>query len=260
MMQKIQKFGGAMFTPVLLFAFAGISVGIGTLFTTQAIMGSLAAPTSMWYKCWNVFLQGGWTVFNQLPLLFAVSLPIGMAKKQNARCCMEALVLYMTFHYFVNTILTQWGGVFGVNMNAEVGGTSGLAMIASIKTLDMGMVGALAVSGIVIYLHNRFFDTELPEWLGSFSGSTFVFMIGFFVMIPFGLHHLLYSPFYYDNVVVPGGLYAYWAKLLPQIAASTAPLKSFCPEAGFTASGFAKMFGCLGAALAFYSTAKPEKA
>lgn len=150
------KFGGAMFTPVLLFAFAGISVGIGTLFTTQAIMGSLAAPTSMWYKCWNVFLQGGWTVFNQLPLLFAVSLPIGMAKKQNARCCMEALVLYMTFHYFVNTILTQWGGVFGVNMNAEVGGTSGLAMIASIKTLDMGMVGALAVSGIVIYLHNRF--------------------------------------------------------------------------------------------------------
>ena len=121
----------------------------------------------MWYKCWNVFLQGGWTVFNQLPLLFAVS-------------------------------------------------------------------------GIVIYLHNRFFDTELPEWLGSFSGSTFVFMIGFFVMIPvavlacafwpkvqlgitafqgfvksagaigifvfnfleralipFGLHHLLYSPFYY---------------------------------------------------------------
>ncbi len=60
-----------MFTPVLLFAFAGISVGIGTLFTTQAIMGGLAAPTSMWYKCWNVFLQGGWTVFNQLPLLFA---------------------------------------------------------------------------------------------------------------------------------------------------------------------------------------------
>ena len=72
-MQKIQKFGGAMFTPVLLFAFAGISVGIGTLFTTQAIMGGLAAPTSMWYKCWNVFLQGGWTVFNQLPLLFAAS-------------------------------------------------------------------------------------------------------------------------------------------------------------------------------------------
>ena len=86
MMQKIQKFGGAMFTPVLLFACAGIVIGIGTLFTTEAIMGSLAATTSLWYKCWNVVLQGGWTVFNQLPLLFVVGLPIGMAKKQNARC------------------------------------------------------------------------------------------------------------------------------------------------------------------------------
>jgi PTS system arbutin-like IIC component len=302
MMQKVQKFGGAMFTPVLLFAFAGIVIGIGTLFTTEVIMGSLAAPTSMWYKCWNVILQGGWTVFNQLPLLFVVGLPIGMAKKQNARCCMEALVLYLTFHYFLNTILSQWGSVFGVDFSLETGGSSGLTMIANIKTLDMGMIGALAIAGIVIYLHNRFFDTELPEWLGIFGGSTFIFMIGFFVMIPvaflaalvwpkvqlgmhafqgfvigagaagvwvfvllerllipFGLHHILYSPFYYDNVVVPGGLYAYWAKKLPEIAASTASLKSLVPAAGFSATGFSKIFGCPGIALAFYSTAKPEK-
>lgn len=301
-MQKIQKFGGAMFTPVLLFAFAGIVIGIGTLFTTETIMGSLAAPSSMWYKCWNVLLQGGWTVFNQLPLLFVVGLPIGMAKKQNARCCMEALVLYLTFHYFLSTILSQWGGVFGVDFAQEVGGTSGLTMIANIKTLDMGMMGALAIAGIVIYLHNRFFDTELPEWLGTFSGSTFVFMVGFFVMIPvavlaallwpkiqlgmfafqgfvkgagalgiwvfvfleralipFGLHHILYSPFYYDNVVVPGGLYAYWATKLPEIAASSASLKSLVPVAGFTSTGFSKIFGCPGIALAFYSTAKKEK-
>ncbi|WP_278565809.1 alpha-glucoside-specific PTS transporter subunit IIBC [Anaerostipes caccae] len=302
MMQKIQKFGGAMFTPVLLFAFAGIVIGIGTLFTTETIMGSLAAPSSMWYKCWNVLLQGGWTVFNQLPLLFVVGLPIGMAKKQNARCCMEALVLYLTFHYFLSTILSQWGGVFGVDFAQEVGGTSGLTMIANIKTLDMGMMGALAIAGIVIYLHNRFFDTELPEWLGTFSGSTFVFMVGFFVMIPvavlaallwpkiqlgmfafqgfvkgagalgiwvfvfleralipFGLHHILYSPFYYDNVVVPGGLYAYWATKLPEIAASSASLKSLVPMAGFTSTGFSKIFGCPGIALAFYLTAKKEK-
>lgn len=184
MMQKIQKFGGAMFTPVLLFSFAGIVIGIGTLFTTQAIMGSLADPSSGWFKCWNVVLQGGWTVFNQLPLLFVVGLPIGMAKKQNARCCMEAFVLYLTFHYFLSAIISQWGDFFGVDFSAQVGGTSGLTMIANIKTLDMGMIGALLISGLVIYLHNRFFDTELPEWLGTFSGSTFVFMLGFFVMIP----------------------------------------------------------------------------
>lgn len=302
MMQKIQKFGGAMFTPVLLFSFAGVMVGIGTLCTTEAVLGSLAAPTSMWYLVWNVILQGAWCVFNQLPLLFVVGLPIGLASKQAARCCMEALVLYLTFHYFVNTILSQWGGVFGVDFSAEIGGSSGLTMIANIKTLDMGMFGALLVSGIVIYLHNKLFDTELPEWLGSFNGSTFIFMIGFFVMlpvallsviiwpniqhgmqifqnfvmtsgafgvwvfiflerllIPFGLHHLMYSPFYYDNLVCPGGIYSYWATQLPALASSTASLKSLCPQASFTATGFSKLFGCPGIALAFYATAKPEK-
>lgn len=302
MMQKIQKFGGAMFTPVLLFAFAGIMVGIGTLCTTEAVLGDLAAPTSMWYLVWNVILQGAWCVFNQLPLLFVVGLPIGLAKKQAGRCCMEALVLYLTFHYFVSTILSQWGDVFGVDFAAEVGGSSGLTMIANIKTMDMGMMGALLISGIVIYLHNRFFDVELPDWLGSFNGSTFIFMIGFFVMlpvallcvliwphiqagmamfqnfvmnagalgvwvfiflerllIPFGLHHLLYSPFYYDNLVCPGGIYSYWATQLPTIAASAESLKSLCPEAAFTATGFSKIFGCPGIALAFYATAKPEK-
>ena len=68
-----------MFTPVLPFAFAGIVIGVGTLLTTEAIMGDLASPDSLFYQCWNVVLQGGWTVFNQLPLLFAVALPIGMA-------------------------------------------------------------------------------------------------------------------------------------------------------------------------------------
>lgn len=302
MMQKIQRFGGAMFTPVLLFAFAGVVVGLGTLFTTEVIFGSLAAEDSPWYLVWNVILQGGWTVFNQMPLLFAVSLPIGLAQKQNARCCMEALVGYLTFHYFVNTILTQWGGFFGVDFTAETGSASGLAMIASIKTLDMGMIGALIISGIVIALHDKFFETELPDWLGVFNGSVFVYVVSFFVLlptaflacliwphvqagisalqgfllstgtfgvavfaflerilIPFGLHHLLYSPLYYDNVAVTGGIYSAWANALPDIAASTEPLKELAPWAGFTCTGWSKIFGCTGIALAFYSTAKPER-
>lgn len=302
MLQKIQRFGGAMFTPVMLFAFAGVTIGISTLFTTEAIMGGLADPSSLWYQIWNVILQGGWTVFNQLPLLFVVGLPIGLAKKQHARCCMEALVLYLTFQYFLNTILSQWGPAFGVNFAAKIGGTSGLTTIASIKTLDMGMIGALLISCIVVYLHNKFFDTKLPEWLGTFSGSSFVVIVGFFallpvaflsawlwpmiqngmrafqvfvisagsigvwififmerVLIPFGLHHLLYFPFFYDSAIVNGGVLSAWAKLLPHMAASTASLKSMAPWAWPTLTGLSKIFGCPGIALAFYATAKKEK-
>lgn len=187
MMQKIQRFGGAMFTPVLLFAFAGIMVGLSILFKNAEIMGSLADPNGLWYKGWIIIEEGAWTVFRQLPLLFAIGLPIGLAKKQQARACMESLVVYLTFNYFLSAFLSIWGENFGVNFAAEVGGGSGLTLIAGIKTLDTGMIGAILISGIVVYLHDKYFDTNLPEFLGTFKGSSFVVMIAFFVMIPVAL-------------------------------------------------------------------------
>ena len=299
--EKIQRFGGAMFTPVMLFAVSALLIGFGTLFTTEVIMGDLAKEGSLWFGFWDMILSGAWVVFNQLPLLFAIALPIGLAKKQNARASMEAFVIYLVFLNYVSTILKHWGPTFGVDFSQEVGGASGLAMIANIKTLDMGMMGALLISGIAIYLHNRFFDTRLPEALGVFKGSAFVLGIGFIVMIPiavlavliwpkiqagmnvfrdfivgagtagvsvfvllekllipFGLHHLLYAPMYYDSLIVPGGIYAAWAQNLPDIAASAGALKDLAPYAQLTATGWSKIFGCIGVGLAFYKTALPE--
>ena len=54
MMKKIQRFGGAMFTPTLLFAFAGIMVGFSIVFQNQSIMGSLATPENIWYQFWGI--------------------------------------------------------------------------------------------------------------------------------------------------------------------------------------------------------------
>ncbi|MDZ5672416.1 MULTISPECIES: PTS maltose transporter subunit IIBC [Bacillus] len=187
MMQKIQRFGSAMFVPVLLFAFAGIIVGISTLFKNKTLMGSLADPDGFWYQCWYIIEQGGWTVFNQMPLLFAIGIPVALAKKAQARACLEALTVYLTFNYFVSSILTVWGGAFGVDMNQEVGGTSGLTMIAGIKTLDTNIIGAIFISSIVVFLHNRYFDKKLPDFLGIFQGSTYIVMISFFIMIPIAL-------------------------------------------------------------------------
>lgn len=187
MMKKIQRFGGAMFTPTLLFAFAGIMVGFSIVFQNQSIMGSLATPENIWYQFWGVISSGAWMVFNQLPLLFAISLPIALAKKQQARACMEALATYLTFNYFVGSMLSFWGKSFGVDFAAEISAGSGLVSIAGIKTLDTGMVGALLISGIVIYIHNRFYDKELPDFIGLFRGSSLVVAICFFVMIPVAL-------------------------------------------------------------------------
>lgn len=191
MMQKIQRFGAAMFVPVLFFAFSGVIVGLSILFTNQDIMGSIAHQSTIWYKFWYIVQQGGWTVFNQLPLLFVVGLPIALAKKAQARACLEALVIYLTFNYFINAMLSLWGVSFGVNFEAPPGVTngvsSGLAMIAGIKTLDTGMVGAILIAGIVVYLHDKYFEKRLPDYLGIFQGSSFVAIIGFVVMIPVAL-------------------------------------------------------------------------
>ncbi len=194
MMQKIQRFGGAMFTPVLLFAFSGIMVGICTIFQNEMIMGSLASADTFWYKFWYVFREAAWTVFRQVSILFVIGLPIGLAKKQQARACLEAFVMYITFNYAVAAILSNWGSFFGVNYAIEAGDGTGLATIASIKTLDTGMVGALVISGITVWLHNRYFDKELPDWLGTFKGSSFACMIGYFVMIALAFVFCLFWP------------------------------------------------------------------
>lgn len=194
MMQKIQRFGAAMFVPVLLFAFAGVTAGISILFMNPDIMGSIANQNTMWYKFWFIIQEGAWTVFRQLPLLFVVGLPIALAQKAQARACLEALVIYLTFNYFVSAILSLWGTSFGVDFNAQVGGTSGLTMIAGIKTLDTGMIGAIIIAAIVVYLHNKYFDKKLPDFLGIFQGSSFIVMIGFFVMLPVALVMCLVWP------------------------------------------------------------------
>lgn len=92
MMQKVQRFGGALYVPVLLFPFAGVVIGLTILFKSPLIMGSLADPESLWYQCWFIIGEGAWAVLRQMPLLFAIGIPIALAKKAHARACMEALI------------------------------------------------------------------------------------------------------------------------------------------------------------------------
>jgi Phosphotransferase system IIC components, glucose/maltose/N-acetylglucosamine-specific len=183
-MQKIQRFGGAMITPVLLFAVFGIVVGITTFLQQEIIFGEIVAEGTLYNQILTVIQDGGWTVFNQLNILFVVGLPIGLANKNQGHASMSAFVLYMTFTYMLSSMLGFWGDNFGVDFSLEPEAGSGLANVAGVKTLDTGMIGALIIAGIVIFLHNKFFDKRLPDWLATFSGAPTVVAIGFVVMLP----------------------------------------------------------------------------
>lgn len=131
-----------------------------------------------------VFIQSGaWTAFRQMPFLFVIGLPISPAKKAQGHAALESFLIFMVFTYFVGSLLTLFP-IFGVDMSQEVGGTSGLAMVAGVKTLDTNIVGALLITSISVYLHNKFYDKKLPAMLGVFQGTNYVVMIGFLLMIP----------------------------------------------------------------------------
>lgn len=291
-----------MFAPAMLFSISGLMVGISALATTVDIVGDLAVYGTPWYFFWTIVQRGSWTVFRRLPLLFAIALPIGLAQKQPARCCLEALVAYFAYCFFLSEIIKISGNNLGLQYPSSLAPATGITVIDGIKTLDTGIIGPLAVSAIVVAIHDRFYDAKVPDWLGTFSGSSLVYLISFFAVLglaivsaiavpfiygatntlrhalagvgtpgvglfvfleralePIGLHHLLYMPIYYDNLVVNEGIYATWTNLLPILSHSTRPLNELAPWAGFTATGWVKLFGLPAIAAAFYSTAKPER-
>jgi PTS system arbutin-like IIC component len=185
MLSQIQRFGGAMFTPVLLFPFAGIVVGIAIMLRNPMFVGeALTAPDNLFAQIVHIIEEGGWTVFRNMPLIFAVGLPIGLAKQAQGRACLAVLVSFMTWNYFINAMGMTWGPYFGVDFNVDPVAGTGLTMIAGIKTLDTSIIGAIVISGLVTAIHNRYFDKQLPVFLGIFQGSSFVVIVAFFVMIP----------------------------------------------------------------------------
>ncbi|GMA08791.1 PTS alpha-glucoside transporter subunit IIBC [Tetragenococcus halophilus subsp. flandriensis] len=299
MMQKIQRFGGAMITPVMLFAFNGIILALSIALQNESIVGGLAAEGTFWTEAWGMIESAGWTVFDHMELLFVIGLPIGLAKKAQARAVMESFVIYMIWNTNINYILNTWD--FGVDMS-NVEEAIGVKEIGGIATLDTNLIGALLISGIAIYLHNRFYDTPMPEWLGIFSGSSFVVMLGFFlaiplafltawvwppiqnvifqlqdimassgtagvgiyvflerILLPTGLHHFIYQPFEFGPAAVEGGLLNYWFEHLSEIAVFDGSIREIFPQGGFMLQNASKSFYPLGIGAAFVATSKPEK-
>lgn len=186
-MQKLQRFGGAMFIPVMIMPAMGLLLGLSNTLLNQQMVGSIAAEGTIWYIFWKMIFDGSYVVFQNIPLLFVIGLPIGLAKKSKSRAALEAFVIYMFFNIFINSLLSSSGSTFGVDFSQDVGGYSGLATIAGIKTLDTSMVGALFVAAIVIWLHDRYYDKKLPDILAVFQGSAFITILGFAIMIPVAL-------------------------------------------------------------------------
>ena len=291
--------------PIALLPVAGLLLGIGSSFTNPVMLETYGLTGviyegSLIYTILNIMNNCGSAVFSNLPLLFAMGVAIGMAKKEKEVAALAAGISYIVMNTAMSAMITARGGVDAMPVNTTTS-------ILGITTLQMGVFGGIIVGLGVAGLHNKFYKIELPQVLSFFGGTRFVPIIStavylvvgvlmFYIwpvvqggiaalgglvmdsgyggtwvygiieraLIPFGLHHVFYTPFWQtamggeamiDGTLVQGAQNIFFAEL------ASKDITHFSVSATrFMAGKFPFMiFGLPGAALAMYRAARPEK-
>ena len=301
----LQRVGRSFMLPIALLPVAGLFLGIGGSFTNTTtleaygLMG-IMGPGTVLNAILTVMNEAGDIVFANLPILFAMGVAIGMAKKEKEVAALSAAVAFFIMHASINAMININGGV-----EAMLDGAT--ASVVGITSLQMGVFGGIIVGLGVAALHNRFYRIELPQVLSFFGGTRFVPIVSaitylfvgiamFFIwppvqeaiysvgdlvvrsgyagtwiygimeraLIPFGLHHVFYLPFWQTalgGTAMVGGQLVEGAQNIFFAELATPGITKFSVEATrFMAGKFPFMiFGLPGAALAMYKCAKPEK-
>ena len=301
----LQRVGRSFMLPIALLPVAGLLLGVGSSFTNQTMLETYGLTGviyegSVIYTILDIMNQCGSAVFNNLALLFAMGVAIGMAKKEKEVAALSGAIAYLVMNTAISAMITARGGVEAMAANTTTS-------MLGITTLQMGVFGGIIVGLGVAALHNRFYKIQLPQVLSFFGGTRFVPIICtivfvavgiamFYVwpavqagiaalgnlvlqsgyagtwiygvleraLIPFGLHHVFYMPFWQtamggaamvDGVTVQGAQNIFFAEL-----ASKSTEVFSVSATRFMAGKFPFMiFGLPGAALAMYKTAKTEK-
>ena len=301
----LQRVGRSFMLPIARLPVAGLLLGIGSSFTNETMLAayglnSVIHPGTLIYTILDVMSQTGNAVFNNLALLFAMGVAIGMARKEKEVAALSGAVAYIIMNTAIQAMINAAGGVEAMPANSTT-------TMLGITTLQMGVFGGIVVGLGVAALHNKFYKIELPQVLAFFGGTRFVPIVssivylvvgiamfyiwpvvqngiaalgalvlasgyaGTFIyglleraLIPFGLHHVFYMPFWQtavggtaiiDGVTVTGAQNIFFAEL-----ASKSTTVFSVSATRFMAGKFPfMMFGLPGAALAMYQCAKPEK-
>ena len=298
----LQRVGRSFMLPIAILPVAGLFLGIGGSFTNETMLEAyglmgIMGPGTIIYAILQVLNDAGSVVFDNLPLIFAIGVAIGMAKQEKEVSALSAVIAFFVMHATIGAMINDFGA-------PDLSGAT--ASVLGINSLQMGVFGGIIVGLGVAALHNRFYKIQLPQVLSFFSGTRFVPIIsaavyllvgiamyfiwpviqtginalGAFVLasgyagtwlygfieralIPFGLHHVFYIPFWQTalgGTAMVGGALVEGAQNIFFAELATPGIAHFSVEATrFMAGKFPLMiFGLPGAALALYRCAKPE--
>lgn len=301
----LQRVGRSFMLPIAILPVAGLLLGVGgsftneTMLTTYGLMG-IMGPGTILNAILQVMSAAGDIVFANLPIIFAMGVAIGMAKKEKEVAALSAAIAFFIMHASIGAMITNSGG-------PETMLSGATTSVVGITSLQMGVFGGIIVGLGVAALHNRFYKIELPQVLSFFGGTRFVPIVSgltytavgilmFFIwpviqqgiyaiggvvlesgyagtwvyglmeraLIPFGLHHVFYLPFWQTalgGTMEVGGRLIEGAQNIFFAQLADPSVEHFAVSATRFMSGkFPLMiFGLPGAALAMYKTAKPEK-
>lgn len=308
----LQRVGRSFMLPIAILPVAGLLLGIGSSFTNATMiktygLESILGQGTVLNALLTIMSSAGNVIFDNLPLIFAVGVAIGMAKKEKEVAALAAMISFFVMHICINAMLEIRGDILadGTIAGHVLDGT--ITSVCGIQSLQMGVFGGIVVGLGVAALHNRFYKIQLPNALSFFGGSRFVPIIstityvgvgilmyfvwpyvqegiyalgglvtgtGYFgtlifgiikrALIPFGLHHVFYLPFWQTAVggtmevggqLIQGGQNIFFAQLAdPNTVHFSADATRY-----FSGEFIFMIFGLPGAALAMYHCAKPEK-
>ena len=207
----LQRVGRSFMLPIAILPVAGLLLGVGSSFTnattiaTYGLEGILGDGT-MLHALLSIMSKAGNVIFDNLPLIFAVGVAIGMAKAEKEVAALSAMIAFFVMHVSINAVLEINGQVLADGSIAPDVLDGTIATVCGLKTLQMGVFGGIIVGLGVAALHNRFHKIVLPNALSFFGGSRFVPIISTVVYVFVGIAMYFVWPVVQNAIFALGGL------------------------------------------------------
>lgn len=207
----LQRVGRSFMLPIAILPVAGLLMGIGSSFTNATTietyrLTSILGEGTILHALLVIMSTVGSAVFDNLPLIFAVGVAIGMAKKEKEVSALSAVIAYFVMNTAINAMLKISGQILESGQIADTVLEGTIASSCGILTLQMGVFGGIIVGLGVAALHNRFYKIQLPNALSFFGGTRFVPIISTVVYMFVGILLYFIWPVVQNGIYALGGL------------------------------------------------------
>ena len=177
MFKVLQKIGKAFMLPIAILPAAGLLLGIGGALSNPTTVATYPVlKNSALQAIFTVMSSAGEVVFANLALLLCVGLCIGLAKRDKGTAALAGVTGYFVMTATIKALVKLY--------------------MAEGSAIDTGVIGAIVVGSVAVYLHNRYSNIQLPQVLGFFGGSRFVPIVTSFASIVVGgVFFVVWPPF-----------------------------------------------------------------